>query len=249
MIYTKEEMENHKKTLDMLHSTKTSGFSLCQYKNLSCVRCCMPHIGGDSHMEDSADARLKLFNENYSAYYQRYGDRYVGPNGAIMKFVNFHPFKQPNFEVSHYEDSFKDAGREEMEKRFSRRRELFLEMFDIKKPKESLRKYAAKIHHEEGYNYKPEPFRSFGALILGGSVHIPKNEKGKLPECHLLAFLDENKKAGCLAHPLAETSKNLIGLKEVFSYFAISHTSCMRNQPNLTFAFDFLCLVLLKTSI
>ncbi len=45
---------------EIMRSGKAANASLCQYKNVSCVRCCLPHIGGDSHMEDSEEEKRSI---------------------------------------------------------------------------------------------------------------------------------------------------------------------------------------------
>jgi hypothetical protein len=112
--------------------------SLCQYKNVSCVRCCLPHIGGDSHMEDSEAERIALRKRSRFAHHLKYSGRYPGPGRIVMKFRNFNPLKSPKIDASQYEDSFPDVGREEMKRRFAERRKRFLELYDPQRPRHSL---------------------------------------------------------------------------------------------------------------
>jgi hypothetical protein len=150
---------------------KAAEVSLCQYKNVSCVRCCLPHIGGDAHMEGSEESR------------------YLGPDNLVMKFKNFNPLQDPKIEASQYEDSFPDVGKAEMERRFSQRRDLFLALYDPEQPRQSLPQYMKAAQGNEGYKYKHAASEGPVSLFLGGSV--PKHfQKGELPECQLLGFVD-----------------------------------------------------------
>ncbi len=196
--------------------------SLCQYRNVSCVRCCLPHIGGDSHLEDSGEKELHPINKNNVTPHPRESGRYLGPGNIVMKFRNFNPLHDPKFEASKYEDSFPDVGREEMERRFSERRKLFLALYDPEHPKQSLTQYMKTAQRHEGYRYKPEASAGPVSLFLGGSV--PKHPRqGELPECQLLGFIDGNSRVGCMAHPLAETSHGHDGRDHV-GFF--NHTGC-----------------------
>jgi len=229
MMYTNEQAEKIKRHLKELHSSEENDVSLCQYNGSSCVRCCLPHIGGDSTHELSKDERTKLFNKDNLAYRIRYENRYVGPKGILMKFNNFHPIKEPGFEVSHYEDSFEDEGQEEIEKNFSRRRKLFLKMFNPKEPDSSIAKYERKTKKEEGYRYKPSEGESLATLFFGGSIPQKNCGKGEAAECHLLGFLDEEKKeAGCLAHPFAPNTQGYDGRDKAgfFHNDSCSRCSC-----------------------
>jgi hypothetical protein len=206
-----------------MHSGEAADVSLCQYRNVSCVRCCLPHIGGDSHMEDSEKKRLAPFNRNKSAYRLKYSDRYLGPGNIVMKFRNFNPLKDPKIKASQYEDSFPDVGRKEMERRFSERRKLFLELYDREKPRQSLLLYMKTAQKNEGYGYKPAVSRGPASLFLGGSVPKKHIAKGEMPECQLLGFVDGKRRVGCLAHPLAETSRGYDGRDRVGFFH---HTGC-----------------------
>jgi hypothetical protein len=185
----------------ILRSGETTDGSLCQHKNISCVRCCLPHIGGDSHLVDSEE------------------DRYLGPGNLVMKFKNFNPLQDPKIVASHYEDSFQDVGREEMERRFSERRNLFLAVYDREHPRQSLPQYMNAAQRNEGYKYKPKANAGPVSLFLGGSV--PRYfQRGELPECQLLGFVDGKGTVGCMAHPFAETSQGHDGRDQVgfFNY-------------------------------
>ncbi len=194
---------------EIMRPGKGSGVSLCQYRNVSCVRCCLPHIGGDSHVEDPEET-----------------DRYLGPGGIVMKFRNFNPLKDPGIEASQYENSFPDVGREEMERRFSVRRELFLNIYDRRQPRQSLRQYVKAAQRREGYRYQPPESSGPVSMFFGGSVPAKNHQKGELPECQLLGFVNGKGMAGCLAHPLAETSQGYDGRDEV-GFF--NHTGCCGN--------------------
>lgn len=207
----------------IMRSGEAADVSLCQYRNASCVRCCLPHIGGDSHIEDSEKKRLALFNRNKPAYHLKYSDRYLGPGNILMKFRNFNPLKDPKIEASQYEDSFPDVGRKEMEKRFSERRKLFLELYDRKQPVQSLLRYMKAAQKNEGYRYRPAVSRGPASLFLGGSVPKKHPVKGGMPECQLLGFIDGKGRVGCLAHPLAETSRGYDGRDRVGFFH---HTGC-----------------------
>ncbi|NLT68023.1 MAG: hypothetical protein GXX84_15580 [Acidobacteria bacterium] len=185
----------------ILRAGAAANVSLCQYKEFSCVRCCLPHIGGDVAM----DAR-----------------GYLGPGGVVMKFTNFNPLMGPRIEASQYEDAFPDVGREEMERRFSRRRELFLRIYDRRQPAQSLARYMKTVQAVEGYRYRHSAVAGPFSLYIGGSV----GSVCGLPECHLLAFLDREGRVGCMAHPQAETSQGYDGRDEA-GFF--SHTGCCRN--------------------
>jgi hypothetical protein len=188
-----------------MRSGEAQDLSLCRYKHLSCIRCCLPHIGGDSYLEGP--------------------NRYLGPGGLVMVFRNFNPLQDPKIAASQYEDSFPDVGRVEMEKRFSKRRSLFLTMYDPDQPRQSLAKYMNAAQKNEGYRYKPKLTAGPGSIFLGGSV--PKHpQKGELPECQLLGFVDAKGRVGCMAHPCAETSRGHDGRDEI-GFFA--HTGCCRN--------------------
>jgi hypothetical protein len=189
---------------EIMRPGQAADVSLCQYKNISCVRCCLPHIGGDAHMEDSVESR------------------YLGPDNLVMKFKNFNPLQDPRIVASQYEDSFPDVGREEMERRFSQRRGLFLAIYNREQPRQSLPEYMKAAQKNEGYRYTHKANAGPASLFLAGSV--PKQfQKGELPECHLLGFVDEKGTVGCMAHPLAETSRGYDGREQVGFFH---HTDC-----------------------
>jgi hypothetical protein len=206
-----------------MRSGEANSTNLCQYKNVSCVRCCLTHIGGDSHMEDSEGKRAALFNRDEHAYRLKYSGRYLGPRNILMKFKNFNPLKDPRIEASQYEDCFPDVGREEMERRFSERRRLFLKIYDREQPRQSLPRYMNAAQRNEGYQYKPAASAGPVSLFIGGSVPTKHLQKGELPECQLLGFVDGKKRVGCMAHPLAKTSQGYDGRDEV-GFF--NHTGC-----------------------
>jgi hypothetical protein len=206
-----------------MRSGRAADVNLCQYRTVSCVRCCLPHIGGDSHMEDSKEERLALFHRNRSAYRLRYSDRYLGPDNVVMKFRSFNPLKDPKIEASQYEDSFPDVGKKEMERRFSERRKLFLELYDREKPGQSLPRYMNAAQKNEGYRYRPAVSRGPASLFLGGSVPKKHLAQGEMPECQLLGFVDSEERVGCLAHPMAETSRGYDGRDRVGFFH---HTGC-----------------------
>jgi len=225
MFYSAEQEKRILAEQEIMRSGKAADASLCHYKNVSCVRCCLPHIGGDSRVEDSEEKRTALFNRGNEAYPLKYSGRYLGPGNIAMKFKNFNPLKDPIFEASQYEDSFPDVGREEMERRFSERRSLFLEIYSPEQPKQSLPRYMKAAQTTEGYQYKPAASSGLVSLFLGGSVPKPL-QKGELPECQLLGFVDVNRTVGCMAHPLAETSQGHDGRDQV-GFF--NHTGCCRS--------------------
>jgi hypothetical protein len=222
MFYSAEQEKRIFAEQAIMRSGKATDVSLCQYQNVSCVRCCLPHIGGDLHMEDSEEKRIALFKRDSFAYHLKYADRYLGPGNLVMKFKNFNPLKDPKIEASQYEDSLPDVGREEMEKRFSNRRDLFLDIYDPQQPKQSLSQYMNAAQRNEGYRYKPAVNSGPISMFLGGSV--PKGiQKGELPECQLLGFVNKNRMVGCMAHPMAETSQGYDG-RDCFGFF--NHTGC-----------------------
>ena len=215
MFYSAEQTKRIFAEQEIMRSGEATDVSLCQYRNVSCVRCCLPHIGGDSHLEDSEEQRIALFKRSALAYHLKYSGRYLGPRGIVMKFKNFNPLKDPQIEASQYEDSFPDVGREEMEKRFSERRDLFLRIYDREQPRQSLPRYMKAAQRNEGYKYKPEASTGLVSLFLGGSVPTKHLQKGELPECQLLGFVDGERTVGCMAHPLAETSQGYDGRDQV----------------------------------
>jgi hypothetical protein len=99
---------------ELMRSGEATDRSLCRYKHVSCIRCCLPHIGGDAHIEDSGQNRSALPRENSADCRLNYSDRYLGPGNIVMKFKNFNPLMDPKIQASQYEDSFSDVGREEM---------------------------------------------------------------------------------------------------------------------------------------
>ena len=64
MFYSAEKEKRIYLELQKLHPGRGSNRNLCQYKDVSCVRSCLPHIGGDSHMEDSETVRNLLRSKN-----------------------------------------------------------------------------------------------------------------------------------------------------------------------------------------
>lgn len=223
MFLSVEEEKKIQEEQAILRSGKAASVSLCQYKNISCVRCCLPHIGGDSHLEDSAQKRLALFNQDKDAYRLRYANRYLGPRNIVMKFKNFNPLKDPKIEASQYEDSFPDVGKEEMERRFSDRRSLFLNIYDRKQPRQSLPRYMKAAQDREGYTYTYEMNTGLASMYFGGSASAQHAQKGALPECHLLGYVDEQRRVGCMAHPLAESSQGYDGRDQVGFFH---HSGC-----------------------
>jgi hypothetical protein len=215
MHYSAEQAKKILAEQEIMRSGEATDVSLCRYKNVSCIRCCLPHIGGDSHLEDSEEKRIALLKKSSFAYHLKYSGRYLGPGNIVMKFKNFNPLKDPKIEASKYEDSFQDVGREEMEKRFSERRGLFLDIYDRKQPRQSLPKYMKAAQSNEGYKYRFEASSGLVSLFLGGSVPTKHLQKGELPECQLLGFVDGEGMAGCMAHPLAETSQGYDGRDQV----------------------------------
>lgn len=226
MFYSAEQSKRILEEQEIMRAGNATDVSLCQYKNISCVRCCLPHIGGDSHLEDSEEERSALLKRSSLAYHLKYSGRYLGPGNIVMKFTNFNPLKDPQIEASKYEDSFPDVGREEMEKRFSARRDLFLITYDRERPRQSLPQYMKAAQRNEGYKYKPEASTGLVSLFLGGLVPTKHFQKGELPECQLLGFVDGKSTVGCMAHPLAETSQDYDGRDQV-GFF--NHTGCCKS--------------------
>jgi hypothetical protein len=174
-------------------------------------------------MEDSKEKRLALFNKDRLAYHLRYANRYLGPGNIVMKFRNFNPMKDPKIEASQYEDSFPDVGKEEMERRFSDRRSLFLNIYDRKQPRQSLPQYMKAAQDHERYTYSYEMKTGLASLYFGGSVSAKHTQKGELPECQLLGFIDEKGRVGCMAHPFAESSQGCDGRDQVGFFH---HSGC-----------------------
>jgi hypothetical protein len=226
MYHSAEQTKRILEEQEIMHSGETTEASLCQYKNVSCVRCCLPHIGGDSPMENYEEERTDLFNGNSLADHLNDSDRYLGPGNILMKFKNFNPLQDPRIEASGYEDSFPDVGREEMEKRFSERRNLFLKLYDREQPRKSLPQYMEAAQRNEGYTYKHVASSGPASLYFEGSAPTKHHQKGGLPECQLLGFIDKKRTVGCMAHPLAETSQGYDGRDQV-GFF--NYTGCCRS--------------------
>lgn len=177
-------------------------------------------------MENSDKIRDALLKKDPAAYSRRYADRYLGPDRILMKFRNFNPRKGPRIEASGYEDCFVDAGRQEMERRFAARRNLFLKIFDRERPRESLAEYMKAAGEREKYRYRHKAVAGPVSMFLGGSTVKDGSRRNALPECHLLGFVDSNGRAGCMAHPQAETSQGYDG-RDQAGFF--HHTGCCRN--------------------
>jgi hypothetical protein len=244
MFYSVEQEKRIDAEQQILRSGTAHDVSLCKYSNLACVRCCLPHIGGDSHMEDSEETRYALLKTDSQAYQNKYSGRYLGPCGILMKFANFNPARDPRIEASQYEDSLPDVGRDEMERRFAARRGLFLALYDQEHPRQTLPRYLKAAQESERYTYKPEASTGLITLYYGGSVPNPRHPHGGLPECQLLGFVDEKGAVGCMAHPLAETSQGYDGRDQV-GFF--NHTGCCANVGcEASFEFKFLSQSALK---
>ncbi len=226
MFYSAEQGKRIHMEQSLLRSGKAADVNLCQYKNVSCVRCCLPHIGGDSYVENPEDEKGTRLNERSSASRSGGARRYLGPRNAVMKFRNFNPLKDPRIDASQYEDAFQDVGREEMERRFSERRILFLAIYDPERPKQSLLQYMQAAQENEGYKYKPAASAGPASLFLGGSVPTKPVRKGQLPECQLLGFINGQGRVGCIAHPVAETSRGYDG-RDAAGFF--NHTGGCKN--------------------
>ncbi|MDM7997975.1 MAG: hypothetical protein QUT30_20075 [Acidobacteriota bacterium] len=207
-------------------SGKAGDVNLCQYRNLSCVRCCLPHIGGDSHLADPEEHATAPDENDGPSHPHGSSYRYRGPGGLVMQFRNFNPLKDPQIEASQYEDCFEDVGQLEMERRFSERRRLFLDHYNPREPRQSLQRYMQAAQEKEGYCYKPAANSGIESLYVGGSVPARNPRKGELPECQLLGFVDEKGKVGCMAHPLAQTSQGYDGRDQVGFFH---HTGCCKN--------------------
>lgn len=174
-------------------------------------------------MEDNKGERKSLFKKDPHAYRLKYSNRYLGPGGIAIRF---NPLKDPRIVASQYEDSFQDVGKEEMERRFSQRRALFLRIYDREKPEQSLSQYMKAAQRNEGYKYRPAAEAGPASMYLGGSVPKKKFGRGELPECQLLGFVNGNGSAGCMAHPLAETSQGYDGRDQVGFFH---HSGCCEN--------------------
>jgi hypothetical protein len=244
MVHSAEQAKRILAEQKIMRSGEATDASLCQYRNVSCVRCCLPHIGGDSHLEDSTEKRAARFKRNNLAYHLKYSGRYLGPGNIVMKLKNFNPLKDPQIEASKYEDSFPDVGRKEMERRFSERRDLFLDTYDREEPRQSLPQYMKAAQRNEGYKYKPEASMGLVSLFLGGLVSTKHRQKGELPECQLLGFVNGERTVGCMAHPLAETSQGYDGRDQV-GFF--NHTDgCRSAGCEASKEFRFLSLSAMK---
>jgi hypothetical protein len=206
MRHSVEQQNRIYEELQILRTGEATDANLCQRGNVSCVRCCLPHIGGDAHIGDPGGSTA-----------------YLGPGNLPMKFNNFNPLKDPRIEASQYEDSFPDVGRDEMERRFRERKGLFLEIYDPKAPRQSLPRYMKAAQENEAYKYQPDVSAGPVSLFLGGSVSAKRLHSGELPECHLLGFVDGQGRVGCMAHPLAETSRGYDGRDQVGFFH---HTGC-----------------------
>ncbi len=226
MFHTAEQEKRIHKEQALMRPGKATNVSLCQYKSFSCVRCCLPHIGGDSPKEHSEEKGHAPAGKGGPAGHPKNPDRYLGPGNIVMKFRNFNPLKDPKIEASQYEDVFPDVGREEMERRFSGRRNLFLTVYDPEQPRQSLSRYMKAAQEKEKYRHRPEALSGPVSVFLGGSVSGEHARNGELPECHLLGFVDGEGKVGCLAHPLAETSRGYDGRDRVGFFH---HTGCCEN--------------------
>jgi hypothetical protein len=230
----------------ILRSGKANDVVLCKYESVSCIRCCLPHIGGDTHMEDSEDTRNALRKSDSNAYSLRYAGRYLGPRSILMKFTNYNPLKDPRIEASQYEDSLPDVGREEMERRFTERRRLFLDLYDRRQPRQSLQRYMKAAQESEGYRYKHGASAGPVTQYFGGSVPKRAHQSGELPECQLLGFVDAKETVGCMAHPLAEASQGYDG-RDQAGFF--NHTGCCENVGcQASYEFKFLSQSALKYS-
>ncbi len=140
-----------------------------------------------------------------------------------MQFVNYNPLQGPRIEASQYEDCFEDVGQSEMERRFSERRRLFLDLYNPGEPRQSLERYMRAAQKQEGYCYAPAANSGIASLYIGGSVPTGNLRRGELPECQLLGFVDERGKVGCMAHPLAQTAQGYDG-RDLVGFF--HHTGC-----------------------
>jgi hypothetical protein len=174
-------------------------------------------------MEDSDAGRSAHLYRSKLEHPLKNADRYLGPGHIVMKFNNFNPLKDPKIEASQYEDSFRDVGKEEMESRFSKRRELFLAIYDSAQPRQSLPEYMTAAKRNEGYKYAHAASAGPASMYFGGSIPTNHLQKGEFPECHLLGFIDAKKRVGCMAHSLAETSQGYDGRDQVGFFH---HTGC-----------------------
>lgn len=213
MMYSKTQYERIIKLTEIIHSTPKRDISLCQYDGLSCVRCCLPHIGGDFPRGIPEGELSEILKNDKARWYGEFEHQYVGPKGIKMKFISVHPRIGPGMEASHYEDSFQDVGQQEMERRFERRREKFTKIYDPQKAAETLDRYIHEIQEEEGYSFKTDRGLGLFTLFFGGNIPV---KEGNLPECQLLAYAGNE--VGCLAHPLSPESKGIDG-RELAGFF------------------------------
>ncbi len=234
MFYSEEEAQKKDKEINIIHTSEKRELSLCQYNSLSCVRCCLPHIGGDYPHGINDKELYTILNNDKKKWRTEFENQYVGPKGIRLKFVNIHPLVSPGMVASHYENSFEDIGKEEMEKRFKKRREVFLKKYNPKNANKTLESYMNAIKKEEKYSFKKEDIGSgLFTLFFGGDNHVdPKH----LPECQLLANVGDKK--GCLAHPLAPESQGIDG-RELVGFFKKTD-SCTKASCNWTEEFKYL---------
>jgi hypothetical protein len=223
MFHSVEQDKRIFEELEIMRPGKAGDVTLCHYGNVSCVRCCLPHIGGDAYLADSGAERTDLPRDGNSPNRPGSSSGYLGPHDIVMKFKNFNPLKDPQIEASQYEDCFPDVGREEMERRFSDRRNLFLEMYDRERPVQSLHQYMKAAQRNEGYQYQPPASAGPASMFIGGSVSREHSQKGELPECQLLGFVDGKGRVGCMAHPRAEISQGYDGRDRVGFFH---HSGC-----------------------
>jgi hypothetical protein len=233
MFYSEEEARKIDKEIEIIHTSEKRELSLCQYNSLSCVRCCLPHIGGDYPKGISIEETYKLINNDKKKWFGELLNQYIGPNGIKLKFSNIHPLVSPGIVASHYENSFEDVGKKEMEKRFKRRRELFITKYNPKNARKTLENYMSAIKKEEKYSFKHDINSGFFTMFFGGDNHV---EKDHLPECQLLANVGDKK--GCLAHPQAPESKGVDG-REIAGFFKKTD-SCTRANCGWSEEFKYL---------
>jgi len=239
MMYSNEQVKRIDAIREIIHSSEKKEISLCQYNKLSCVRCCLPHIGGDSSQGLPPNKLEEIQNKDKQKWFREFENQYVGPNGTKLKFISIHPRVEPKIEVSHYENSFQDVGKDEMEKRFKKRRNVFLGKYDPNNAHKTLEEYITSIKKEEKYSYKENNNTGFFTLFFGGDIPVKKNN---LPECHLLANIGD--RVGCLGHPLAPESKGVDG-RELVGFFKETD-SCRRASCEWTKEFQYLSNSALK---
>lgn len=219
MQYSLEQQSRIYEELRILRAGETTDANLCQHGSVSCVRCCLPHIGGDAYIETPAKAGPARIDDGAFGG----SPAYLGPGNLPIKFNNFNPMGGPKIEASQYEDSLPDVGKAEMERRFRERRNLFLKIYDPKSPRRSLPRYMKAAQDKEAYRYEHEANAGPVSLFLAGSVSAKDLHSGELPECQLLGFTDGQGRAGCMAHPSAETSRGYDGRDQVGFFH---HTGC-----------------------